>query len=255
MARFRRLRKNAVIRSLVREASLTADDVIQPFFVIEGQNKQEPIESMPGIFRYSIDCLIKAVGEYRSVGGNAGLFFGIPDKKDSTGSQAYAPGSIIQQAIHAIKKEFPEFLIITDICLCGYTDHGHCGIVVDDVIDNDKTIPLLAKMAVVHAQAGADIVAPSDMMDLRVRKIREELDKKGFTDIAIMSYSAKYNSSFYGPFRDATHCTPQFGDRKTYQMDYGNQREALKEALQDVVEGADFVMVKPDSSPYKEYRR
>jgi len=243
--RFRRLRNNAAIRNLVRETTLTANDVIQPFFVTEGKNKQEPINAMPGISRYSVDLLIKAVEQYRSAGGQAGLFFGIPDKKDSTASQAYASNGIVQKAIRVIKAEFPDFCVITDVCLCAYMDHGHCGIVDGKTINNDKTVLLLAKTAVSHAEAGADIVAPSDMMDYRVGKIREELDKKGFTDIAIMSYCAKYNSAFYGPFRDAAKSAPQFGDRKTYQMDYGNQREALKEARQDVAEEADFVMVKP----------
>ncbi len=245
MTRFRRLRNNTVVRNLVRETTLTANDVIQPFFVVEGENKQEVIKSMPGIFRYSIDRLIEAVKKYKSVGGQAGLFFGISEEKDSTASQAYASKGIVQKAITALKAEFPDFLIITDVCMCAYTDHGHCGILEGERIDNDKTISLLAKIAVSHAEAGAEIVAPSDMMDLRVGKIREELDKKGFTDVAIMSYSAKYSSAFYGPFRDAAQSTPQFGDRKTYQMDYGNQREALKEARQDIVEEADFVMVKP----------
>jgi len=245
MTRFRRLRTNAAVRDLVRETTLTANDVIQPFFVIEGEGRQEPIGSMPGIDRYSVDRLVEAVEQYRSAGGQAGLFFGISEKKDNAASQAYANNGIVQKAVKAVKKQFPDFCVITDVCLCAYTDHGHCGIVDGEKIDNDQTIPLLAKMAVSHAEAGADIVAPSDMMDYRVGKIREELDKKGFTDIAIMSYSAKYQSAFYGPFRDAAHSAPQFGDRKTYQMDYGNQREALKEARQDIVEEADFVMVKP----------
>lgn len=245
MARFRRLRRNAAIRNLVKETILTVHDVIQPFFVVEGQRKREPIESMPGVFRYSVDFLVKAVEQYISVGGQAGLFFGIPDKKDNTGGQAAAAGGIAQKAIKAIKKEFPDFLIVTDVCLCAYMDHGHCGVIHHDVVDNDKTIALLAKIAVSHAQTGADIVAPSDMMDLRVGAIREELDKNGFVDIAIMSYAAKYQSAFYGPFRDASHSAPQFGDRKTYQMDWANSREALKEANQDVIEGADLVMVKP----------
>jgi len=245
MTRFRRLRKSVSIRNLVRETTLTADDIIQPFFIIEGDNTQEPIESMPGIHRYSIDLLVKQIEQYRSVGGQAGLFFGIPDKKDNIASQAYAGNGIVQRAIKVIKEEFPDFCVITDVCLCAYMDHGHCGVIDGDAIDNDKTVSLLVKTSVSHAEAGADIVAPSDMMDLRVGKIREELDRRGFTDIAIMSYSAKYSSAFYGPFRDASHSAPQFGDRKTYQMDYGNQREALKEARQDVVEEADFVMVKP----------
>jgi porphobilinogen synthase len=245
MTRFRRLRRNAAIRNLVKETVLTAHDVIQPFFVVEGERKREPIESMPGMFRYSVDLLVKAVEQYISVGGQAGLFFGIPDKKDGTGSQAYAAGGIVQKAVKAIKQAFPDFMVITDVCLCAYTDHGHCGVVHGDAVDNDKTVALLVKTAVSHAQAGADIVAPSDMMDLRVGKIREELDNNRFTDIAIMSYAVKYQSAFYGPFRDAAHSAPQFGDRKTYQMDWANQREALKEARQDVVEGADLVMVKP----------
>jgi len=245
MTRFRRLRKSVSIRNLVRETTLTANDVIQPFFIIEGDNIQEPIESMPGIHRYSIDLLVKQIEQYRSVGGQAGLFFGIPDKKDSIASQAYASNGIVQRAIKVIKEEYPDFCVITDVCLCAYMDHGHCGVIEGDVIDNDKTVSLLIKTAVSHAEAGADIVAPSDMMDLRVGKIREELDRRGFTEIAIMPYSAKYSSAFYGPFRDASHSVPQFGDRKTYQMDYANRREALKEARQDIVEGADFVMVKP----------
>lgn len=245
MSRFRRLRSSAAVRNLVRETTLTADDVVQPFFIMEGENQKETIESMPGIFRYSLDLLIKAVGQYRSAGGQAGLFFGIPDKKDSMASHAYAANGVTQKAVTAIKKEFPDFLVITDVCLCAYTDHGHCGIVHEGVVDNDRTLPLLAKTAVSHAEAGADIVAPSDMMDLRVGKIREELDKKGFTGTAVMSYAVKYQSAFYGPFRDAAHSAPRSGDRKTYQMDGGNQREALKEARQDVAEGADFVMVKP----------
>ena len=245
MSRFRRLRKNAALRNLVRETTLSADDVIQPFFVMEGEQEQETVESMPGIFRYSIHALLKAVGMYSSLGGQAGLFFGVPKKKDEIASQAYDPGGVVQKAVKALKKEFPDFLVITDVCLCAYTDHGHCGIVHDGKIDNDKTLPLLAKTAVSHAQAGADIVAPSDMMDLRVKRIREELDKKWHSETAIMSYAAKYQSAFYGPFREAAHCSPQFGDRKTYQMDGGNQREALKEARQDVTEGADLVIVKP----------
>lgn len=245
MRRFRRLRKNEAIRNFVRETTLTANDVVQPFFVVEGEHKQEAVESMPGIYRYSADLLVKAIEEYRALGGQAGLLFGIPDTKDSQAGQAYAADGVTQNAIRAVKKQFPDFLIITDVCLCAYTDHGHCGVIHEGAVDNDKTLPLLAKTAVSHAQAGADIVAPSDMMDSRVEKIRVELDKKGFRDTAIMSYAAKYQSAFYGPFRDAARSAPQFGDRKTYQMDAGNSREALKEARQDVVEGADFVMVKP----------
>ena len=245
MTRFRRLRKSAAIRNLIRETTVTAHDLIQPFFVVEGTGKREAVASMPGIFRYSVDRLEAALEEYRSLGGQAGLFFGVPDKKDKTGSQAYDSDGIVQKAIRAVKQAFPDFLVITDVCLCAYTDHGHCGVVENGAINNDKTLPLLARTAVSHAQAGADIVAPSDMMDSRVAAIREGLDQKGFIDTAILSYAAKYQSAFYGPFRDAAHSTPQFGDRKTYQMDSANRREALKEARQDVAEGADMVMVKP----------
>ncbi|HQP10532.1 MAG TPA: porphobilinogen synthase [Candidatus Omnitrophota bacterium] len=245
MDRFRRLRKNAAIRNLVRETTLAKDDVIQPFFVVEGERKREAIGSMPGIYRYSQDLLVAAVDQYISVGGQAGLLFGLPDKKDSQGSRSYASDGVVQKAVQAIKQKFPEFLVITDVCLCAYTDHGHCGIIQNGVVENDKTVALLAKMAVSHAKAGADIVAPSDMMDLRVGKIREELDRNGLADTIILSYAAKYQSAFYGPFREAAHSAPQFGDRKTYQMDMANRREALKEAAQDVAEGADMVMVKP----------
>lgn len=245
MNRFRRLRHTEAIRKLVRETTLTSDDFVQPFFVLEGQDKQEGIESMPGINRYSIDLLLKEVQDYQNKGGIAGILFGIPDQKNSVGSGAYAKGGIVQNALRAIKKEFPDFCIITDICLCQYTDHGHCGVLKDQYVDNDATIALLGKIAASHAEAGADIVAPSDMMDFRVSKIREDLDRGGYINVPIMSYAVKYASAYYGPFRDAVHCTPQFGDRKTYQMDYPNAREALKEAKQDVFEGADIVMVKP----------
>ena len=243
--RFRRLRKTEVMRNLVRETVLTKHDLIQPFFVIEGKNKKNPIEAMPGIYRYSVDQLLESVGQYLKVGGQAGLFFGIPEKKDNQARPAYAETGIVQKAIHAVKKEFPSFLIITDVCLCSYIDHGHCGIIKDKKVDNDATIDILGKVAVSHAAAGADIVAPSDMMDFRVRRIREELDGADFKDTAILSYAAKYASAYYGPFREAADSTPQFGDRKTYQMDPANAREALKEARQDIGEGADMVMVKP----------
>ena len=245
MNRFRRLRKTETIRNLVRETQLTQNDFIQPFFVVEGKNKKEPIESMPKIYRTSSDLLLRAVEKYLKAGGQAGLFFGIPKEKDALGSQAYHPNGVIQKAIRAVKKEFPEFLVITDVCLCSYTDHGHCGVVHQGDVDNDKTLALLGKIAVAHAQAGCDMVAPSDMMDFRVKQIREDLDKNNFSDVAILSYAVKYCSSFYGPFRDAANSTPQFGNRKTYQMDPANQREALKEAQQDILEGADLIMVKP----------
>jgi len=243
--RSRRLRKTQIIRDLVRETTLTADDVIQPFFVVEGKNKKESIDSMPGIYRYSPDILLRAVEKYQKAGGKSGLFFGIPSKKDLLASEAYTPNGVVQKAIKSIKKEFPDFLVITDVCLCAYTTHGHCGVIQKNYVDNDKTLPLLTKMAVSHAEAGADIVAPSDMMDFRVHQIREGLDKNNFINKPIMSYAVKYASAFYGPFRDAADSGAQFGDRKTYQMDYANQREALKEARQDVQEGADFIMVKP----------
>lgn len=245
MQRFRRLRKNQVLRSLIRETRLSGEDLIQPFFIIEGINKKEAIGSMPGIFRYSGDLLLKAVEQYIKVGGKAGLFFGLPAVKDEEGRQAYAANGVVQKAVKAIKKNFPEFLVITDVCLCAYTKHGHCGVLHEGKVDNDKTLPLLGKIAVSHAQAGSDIVAPSDMMDFRVKQIREDLDKQGFSDTAILSYTVKYASSFYGPFREAADCAPSSGDRKTYQMDYANTREALKEAWQDVQEGADIIMVKP----------
>ena len=245
MTRSRRLRKNEVIRSLVRETQLSAHDLIQPFFAIEGKNKRELINAMPGIERLSIDQLLKAVEHYQKLGGKAGLFFGISKGKDATATESYSDKGIIQQAIRAIKKEFPDFLVISDVCLCAYTSHGHCGIVENKSVDNDKTLAVLGRIAVSHAQAGSDIVAPSDMMDYRVARIREDLDKKDLSDVAIMSYAVKYASAFYGPFREAAHSTPEFGDRKTYQMDYANSREALKEARQDVAEGADFIMVKP----------
>jgi len=243
--RFRRLRRTETIRRLVRETHLNKDDFIQPFFVVEGHNKKESISSMPGIYRYSTDQLLKAIERYMRVRGQAGLFFGIPHTKDLRASQAYAEAGVIQKAIKAIKKNFPQFLVITDVCLCAYMSHGHCGVIEDGYVDNDKTLPLLAKMAVSHAQAGADIVAPSDMMDFRVRVIREALDKNDFLNTAILSYAVKYASAFYGPFREAADSAPEFGDRKSYQMDYANSREAMKEAKQDICEGADLIMVKP----------
>ncbi len=243
--RHRRLRASAAVRDLVRETTLTPNDLIQPFFVVEGKNKKETIASMPGIYRYSPDLLIKAVEVYRKAGGQAGLLFGIPGKKDNTASRAYAADALVPAVIRRIKKEFPGFLVITDVCLCAYMSHGHCGVVQGNVIDNDKSLPLLAKMALAHAEAGADFVAPSDMMDGRVQAIREALDKNDLSNVGILSYAAKYASAYYGPFREAAGSPPQFGDRATYQMDPANQREALKEARQDVREGADIVMVKP----------
>ncbi len=245
MSRYRTLRKNKAIRLLVRENRLSSDDLIQPFFVIEGSNRKQPIAAMPGIYRFSGDLLLKEIEKYIKLGGKAGLFFGLPKEKNNLASQAYSQNGIIQKTIRQIKKYFPEFLILTDVCLCAYTTHGHCGILNGEKIDNDKTLPLLAKMAVSHASAGADIVAPSDMMDFRVAAIREALEDNDFSETAILSYAVKYASAYYGPFREAADSTPSFGDRKTYQMDYANSREALKEARQDISEGADIVMVKP----------
>ena len=243
--RFRRLRNNQNIRALVRETRLHKDDFIQPFFVIEGKNKREKIPSMPGIDRLSTDLLLKEIENFIRLGGRAGLFFGVPRVKDLTGEQAVLSDGLIPKTVAAIKKRFPEFLVVTDVCLCAYLKHGHCGILKGKKIDNDATIPLLGEMSVACAQAGADVIAPSDMMDFRVARIRQDLDKQDFQDVLIMSYAVKYASSFYGPFRDAAHSAPEFGDRKSYQMDCANAQEALKEARQDIQEGADIIMVKP----------
>ena len=243
--RYRRLRTSAAIRNFVRETQLTAHDLLQPFFIIDGKNKKEAITSMPGIFRFSVDLLVKEIEVYIRSGGRGAVFFGVSHQKDNSGQYAYSSKSPVVTAIKVIKKNFPDFLIVTDVCLCAYMSHGHCGIVENQKIHNDKTLPILAKMALAHAYAGADIVAPSDMMDFRVGAIREALNKDHFEDVGILSYAVKYSSAYYGPFRDAAHSAPGFGDRKTYQMDPANSREALKEARRDVDEGADMVMVKP----------
>jgi porphobilinogen synthase len=244
--RYRRLRTSPTIRNFVRETNLTAYDLLQPFFVIKGKNKKETIPSMPGIFRFSVDLLLKDIETYVRLGGRGGIFFGVSHHKDNSGKYAYAPSSSVVAAIKAVKKHFPDFLVVTDVCLCAYMSHGQCGVCsVNGDVDNDRTLPILAKMAVSHAQAGADMVAPSDMMDFRVATIRQALNKEHFQDVGILSYAVKYASAYYGPFREAAHCAPQFGDRKTYQMDPANSREALKEARRDVEEGADMVMVKP----------
>ena len=244
MKRFRRLR-NPLIRSFVQEHVLTDHDLWQPFFVLEGKGKQELISSMPGIKRFSVDLLLKEIESYIRLGGRAGILFGLSAHKDLLAKNSYDPLGPVPVAIKAIKKHFPQFLVVTDVCLCAYTSHGHCGIVNGKIVNNDKTLPILAKMAICHAQAGADFVAPSDMMDFRVGFIRHALDKEGFQDVGLLSYAVKYASAFYGPFREAAHSPIQFGDRKTYQMDPANSREALKEARQDVEEGADMIMVKP----------
>jgi len=243
--RFRRLRKSFNVRQILRETVLNPDQLIQPFFVVDGKSQSQIIDSMPGIKRFSIDFLLKEVESYLKLGGKAGLFFGISSNKDFKGSFAIKETSLIPQAVRAIKKQFPEFVVMTDVCLCAYLKHGHCGILSGHHIDNDQTLPVLAKMALAHARAGADFVAPSDMMDMRVATIREALDQNDLKEVGILSYAVKYASSFYGPFREAANSSPEFGDRKTYQMDYSNSREALREAAQDVFEGADMVMVKP----------
>ena len=245
--RLRRLRRNSLIRGIASQTRISASDLVMPYFTVRGRNKKESIKSMPGIYRLSIDNLVKDIKETRGLGINSALLFGIPVKKDKYGKEAYNEGGVIQKAIKAIKKDIGDIVIITDVCLCGYTSHGHCGIIKSQnrIIDNDKTLKVLAKIALSHAYAGADFVAPSAMMDCQVKAIREALDKNGFQDTGILAYSAKYASNFYGPFREALDSTPEFGDRKTYQMDYRNSDEALREIEEDINEGADIVMVKP----------
>jgi len=245
----RRLRRNENLRRMVRETFLRIDDLIYPLFVQPGKGIKEPISSMPDNYRFSIDELVKEIKDIYKLGIPAIILFGIPEKKDELGTEAYAKDGIIQRAIKAIKDSVPEIIVITDVCLCEYTSHGHCGVIKNGQIDNDATLELLAKEAVSHAEAGADMVAPSDMMDGRVKAIREALDRNGFSHIPIMSYAVKYASAFYGPFREAAESAPQFGDRRSYQMDPPNAREALREAELDVVEGADIIMVKP-ALPY-----
>ncbi len=244
--RLRRLRRTEKIRNMVRETSLSVNDFIYPLFVVYGKNKKEEIKSMPGIYRYSVDRILEEVDEVVKLNIPAVIIFGIPEKKDPEGSSAVMDNGEVQQAVRKIKKAYPDLIVITDVCLCEYTSHGHCGILTKNgEVDNDATLEMLAEEALSHARAGADIVAPSDMMDGRVMAIRELLDEKGYGHIPIMSYSVKYASAFYGPFRDAAESTPQFGDRKSYQMDPANIREAIREATLDVNEGADFLMVKP----------
>jgi porphobilinogen synthase len=233
------------MRRLLRETSLSTDDLVYPLFVKQGEGLKEPIKSMTDCFHFSPDTVADEAAEVAALGIPAVLLFGLPGKKDKTGSQAWAENGVVQRSIKEIKKAAPDLLVITDVCLCAYTDHGHCGVVKDGRIDNDATCELLAKVALSHAQAGADIVAPSDMMDGRVRYIREALEENGFEDTAIMAYSAKFASAFYGPFRDAAESAPAFGDRKTYQMDPANARQAMAEIALDIEEGADIVMVKP----------
>jgi porphobilinogen synthase len=243
--RMRRLRRTPAIRRMMRETTLSIDDLIYPLFVIAGENVKNPISSMPGCFQLSIGNLLAEVREIAGMGIPAILLFGIPAHKDSAATGAYDPEGVVQMAVRAIKDEFPDIVVITDVCLCEYMDHGHCGVIQDGEVVNDVTLELLAKMAITHADSGADIVAPSDMMDGRVAAIRGALDDEGLSDTIIMSYSSKFASAFYGPFREAAESAPAFGDRKSYQMDPANGEEAIREALLDIEEGADIIMVKP----------
>lgn len=245
MDRTRRLRQTVALRNMVRENHVRVDELIYPLFVMEGENLAEPVESMPGICQYSLDRMNEELDRVKEAGIPAILIFGIPAHKDEVGSGAYDEHGIVQEAIRRIKKDYPELIVIADVCLCEYTSHGHCGLIKDGVILNDETLPLLAKSAVSYAEAGADIVAPSDMMDKRVGAIRKALDEAGFTYTPIMAYSAKFASGYYGPFRDAAHSAPGFGDRKTYQMDPANGQEALREVEEDIAEGADLIITKP----------
>ena len=247
--RLRRLRATEGLRRMVRETRLSADNLIAPFFVVEGRDERQPIGSMPGQFRLSVDHLIKDAVEVHALGVPAILLFGVPVRKDEIGSEAWAPDGIVPQAIRAVKDRAPDLVVITDVCVDEYTTHGHCGIVKDGRILNDETLECLQKMALSHARAGADMVAPSDMMDGRVAAIRRALDGEGFSDVPIMAYAAKFASCFYAPFREAAGSSPQFGDRQSYQMDTANIREALREIELDIQEGADIVMVKP-ALPY-----
>jgi len=241
----RRLRRNEKLRALIRETTLEPRNFIYPVFVGPGRDKVQPVASMPGVAQWSVDRLVNECVDVQSLGIPAVILFGIPEQKDAVGSEAYADGGVVQQAIRAIKEKLPDLLVITDVCLCEYTDHGHCGVIKNGDVDNDSTLELLAQEALSHAQAGADVVAPSDMMDGRVGAIRKALDEHGFTQTPIMAYAAKYASGFYGPFREAAESTPQFGDRRSYQMDPANANEALREVELDIREGADIVMVKP----------
>lgn len=248
ISRSRRLRSSKTIRDMVRETRISKNGLIYPMFVMEGTGIQQEIPSMPGQYRYSIDKWMKALEEVSHSGVKQVMIFGIPGQKDACGSGAWQEDGIVQKALRKAKQEFPNLYYITDVCMCEYTSHGHCGILDGSYVDNDKTLEVLAKTAVSHVQAGADMVAPSDMMDGRVLAIRRALDQKGYVNLPIMSYAVKYSSSFYGPFRDAADSAPAFGDRKTYQMDFHNRKEAVKEALTDVQEGADIIMVKPGLS-------
>lgn len=243
--RSRRLRENPVLRGLVKETHLSLQHLVMPYFVREGKEPRTPIRALPGLYQFSIAGLLEDVRQLVRSGVHSILLFGVPSEKNSHGSEAYSSKGVVQKAVRALKKEFPNLLVITDVCLCAYMDHGHCGIVKNGRVLNDPSLKLLAKIAVSHADAGADVVAPSDMMDGRVAAIRKALDAKKFSDIPILSYAAKYASSFYGPFREAAGSSPKFSDRKGYQMSYANRDEAMKEIAMDIAEGADMVMVKP----------
>ena len=241
----RRLRGNQNLRRLIRETALSIDNLIYPMFVVHGHNTATEISAMPGCYQYSVDTLVTAAKELATLGIPGTILFGIPASKDPLGTEAYADDGIIQQAVRAIKDTVPDLLVMTDVCLCEYTDHGHCGVIENGEVQNDPTLELLAKESLSHARAGADVIAPSDMMDGRVGVIREALDENGYENIPIMAYSAKYASAFYGPFREAAESAPQFGDRRSYQMDPPNAEEALREVALDIQEGADILMVKP----------
>lgn len=241
----RRLRQNETLRRMIRETSLTVNDLILPLFVIDGRDVKNPISSMPGHFQLSIDNFLKTAKEAHELGIPAIVLFGIPEKKDALGTSAYAENGIVQKAIRSVKAKFPDLVVIADVCLCQYTDHGHCGVLEGNTIDNDASLDLIARTALSHAKAGADMVAPSDMMDGRVGEIRDILDENNFSRIPIMSYAAKYCSAYYGPFRSAADSAPKFGDRRTYQMDPANALEAIREVTMDIEEGADIIMVKP----------
>lgn len=244
--RMRRLRRTQNIRNMVQEVQLNMNDYIYPIFVVEGEDIKNPIKSMPGIYQFSLDHLLEEVQRAVDAGVISIMLFGIPAKKDECGSEAYNDDGIIQQAIRLVREHYPDLVISTDVCMCEYTSHGHCGLIKDDTVDNDSTLALLAKIAVSHAKAGADILAPSDMMDGRVEAIREALDEAGYKDVIIMAHSVKYASGFYGPFRDAAESAPHFGDRKSYQMDPASgTRQALQEVELDLEEGADMVIIKP----------
>jgi porphobilinogen synthase len=245
IARLRRLRMKEALRGMIRETQLSTKDFIYPLFVVPGERKKKEVSSMPGVYQMSVDQIVRECADVHSLGIPAVIFFGIPEEKDEVGSGAYDSDGIVQRALRAVKKEVPDLMLITDVCLCEYTSHGHCGIVRGDEIVNDESIELLAKEALTHAEAGADMVAPSDMFDGRVAAIRTILDENGFKNLPIMSYAAKYASGFYGPFREAAESTPKFGDRRSHQMDPANADEALREVAQDIGEGADIVMVKP----------